>query len=101
MYKIKKTKNKVLSANLTVKGQVTIPKEIRDRLQINKGDKVLFEIKKNGEVILKKGILTAFDNLVETLSTEAHAMGYTPERLAKDLKIAESRVWDKYYGKKD
>ncbi|PKM81994.1 MAG: AbrB/MazE/SpoVT family DNA-binding domain-containing protein [Firmicutes bacterium HGW-Firmicutes-14] len=96
-----KAQNRILSANLTTKGQVTIPKEIRERLQLRQGDKVIFEIKDGGEVIVKKGILTAFDNLAETLSSEAKRRGYTPEQLANDLKIAEAAVWEKYYGQED
>ncbi len=96
-----KVVRRTLSANLTVKGQVTIPKEIRERLHLKQGDKVLFEISDSGEVVVKKGILAAFDNLAEALSAEAKKIGYSPGKLAKDLKIAESAVWDKYYGQKD
>jgi len=96
-----KAAGRILSANLTVKGQVTIPKEVRERLHLKQGDKVIFEVKNSGEVVVKKGILAAFDNLVETLSAEAKKMGYTPKKLAKDLKVAEAEVWDKYYGRRE
>ncbi len=96
-----RTSTKILSANLTVKGQVTIPKEIRDELAVKPGDKIIFEITDSGEVVVKKGILTSFDNFAEALATEAKRMGYTPKQLADDLKVAEELVWDKYYGKKD
>ena len=38
---------------ITSKGQVTIPKDIRDALGISSGDKLLFE-RKNGDVVIKK-----------------------------------------------
>lgn len=38
------------SATLTSKGQVTIPKEIRDYLQLDTGSKVDFVIDDNGKV---------------------------------------------------
>ena len=37
---------------MTRKGQVTIPKEIRDRLGVKEGEKVLFVVRGN-EIILK------------------------------------------------
>ncbi len=42
------------STTITQKGQITIPKEIRDVLKINKGEKLLIEFEeKNGEIIIK------------------------------------------------
>ena len=38
---------------VTSKGQITIPKEVRDILGVSGGDKILFE-KKDGEVAIKK-----------------------------------------------
>lgn len=35
---------------ITSKGQVTIPKEIREKLQLTPGDKILFEETDEGEV---------------------------------------------------
>lgn len=40
------------SARVTTKGQVTIPKPIRDRLDINEGTTVTFEIHENETVTL-------------------------------------------------
>lgn len=40
------------NAKLSSKGQVTIPKEIRDYLQLNSGDHLQFIIDRKGKVIL-------------------------------------------------
>jgi AbrB family looped-hinge helix DNA binding protein len=40
-------------ATLTSKGQVTIPKVVRDSLHLHAGDKVDFLVTGNGEVLLK------------------------------------------------
>ncbi|MDE2704961.1 MAG: AbrB/MazE/SpoVT family DNA-binding domain-containing protein [Gemmatimonadota bacterium] len=40
-------------ATLTSKGQVTIPKTVRDALQLREGDKVDFMLTENGEALLK------------------------------------------------
>lgn len=37
-------------AKVTSKGQITIPKEIREKLHLNPGDKILFEETEQGEV---------------------------------------------------
>jgi AbrB family looped-hinge helix DNA binding protein len=39
---------------VTVKGQVTIPKPIRDRLGLTPGSKVDFEVVADGQVMLRK-----------------------------------------------
>ena len=40
-------------ATLTTKGQVTIPKEVRDVLHLQSGDKIEFFIKESGETIIR------------------------------------------------
>jgi antitoxin PrlF len=40
-------------ATLTTKGQVTIPKEIRDSLKITTGDKIEIIVTKNREAVIK------------------------------------------------
>ncbi|WP_182102455.1 AbrB/MazE/SpoVT family DNA-binding domain-containing protein [Niallia taxi] len=48
---------KSVKATLTVKGQVTIPKVVREHLQLKNGDVLLFDIKKgeeSKEVFIKK-----------------------------------------------
>ncbi len=39
---------------VTVKGQVTIPKPVRDRLGVKPGDEVTFELAEDGRVTLSK-----------------------------------------------
>lgn len=43
-----------MSTNVTRKGQVTIPKPIRDRLNIKPGNAVEFELADDGRVVLVK-----------------------------------------------
>lgn len=40
-------------STLTSKGQITIPKSVRDSLALNAGDKVEFVLTENNEVLLK------------------------------------------------
>jgi AbrB family looped-hinge helix DNA binding protein len=43
-----------MSTTLTVKGQVTIPKQIRDALNLQPGSSVDFAVNRDGEVVLHK-----------------------------------------------
>jgi len=43
-----------MATTVTRKGQVTVPKQIRDALGINPGTQVAFEVNRDGEVVLRK-----------------------------------------------
>ena len=40
-------------ATLTTKGQVTIPKEVRESLHLHSGDKIEFFVKESGETVIR------------------------------------------------
>lgn len=46
-------------AKLSANGQITVPAEVRRRLGLAPGDKVLFIDKPNGEVVVAKAALSA------------------------------------------
>ena len=65
-------------ATMTNKGQITIPKEIRDMLGLHSGDKLDFSCEKGGRLIvrpLKKNVDDLYGKLFqperESLSTDA------------------------------
>jgi AbrB family looped-hinge helix DNA binding protein len=41
------------TATVTSKGQITLPKAVRERLHLDTGDRVDFVVKENGEVVLR------------------------------------------------
>ena len=43
-----------MSTTLTIKGQVTIPKPIRDAMGLTPGSAIDFAVNRNGEVVLHK-----------------------------------------------
>jgi antitoxin PrlF len=43
-----------MAPTMTVKGQVTIPKEIRDALRLSPGDGVNFDVNSEGQVVVHK-----------------------------------------------
>ena len=49
-------------ATITSKGQVTIPKEVRESLHLHAGDKIEILVKENGEAIIRP-VLKKVDDL--------------------------------------
>jgi AbrB family looped-hinge helix DNA binding protein len=43
-----------MDTTITVKGQVTIPKRVRDALELTPGTRVEFAVNEEGEVVLRK-----------------------------------------------
>jgi AbrB family looped-hinge helix DNA binding protein len=41
------------ATTLTSKGQVTVPKEVRERVGLKPGDKVMFTVLSNGTVVMR------------------------------------------------
>lgn len=67
------------TSTLTSKGQITLPKEIRDYLHAKPGMKIDFIILDNGEIVMKpinrsvrelKGLLAPYLNLKRPLTLE-------------------------------
>jgi len=49
-------------AKVSANGQVTVPVEIRRKLNLKKGDKIIFFERKNGEVVINNASATAIIN---------------------------------------
>ncbi|MCL4715318.1 MAG: type II toxin-antitoxin system PrlF family antitoxin [Hyphomonadaceae bacterium] len=41
-------------SSVTIKGQVTIPKAVRERLGVKPGDEVKFELSADGQIVISK-----------------------------------------------
>jgi AbrB family looped-hinge helix DNA binding protein len=65
-----------MSTTVTSKGQVTIPKPVRDRLNIKSGSKVDFELAPDGRIVLvkagrkKAASKSRFDRILGSATTE-------------------------------
>jgi AbrB family looped-hinge helix DNA binding protein len=44
----------MMATTITSKGQVTIPKRIRDSLSLDPGSKVIFDVNQDGDIVLRK-----------------------------------------------
>ena len=65
-------------ATLTSKGQITVPKSIREKLHISNGDKVDFRVNSNGAV-----------EIVPINSSIDEAYGCLSSKIKKNLSIEE------------
>jgi len=43
-----------MQSTMTIKGQVTVPKRIREALKLSPGNQVRFDVNKQGEVVLSR-----------------------------------------------
>ncbi len=77
---------------VTSKGQITIPKAIRERLNLAEGSKVAF-IEKDGNIFITKSSVVALRDFLDSMSAEAQAKGITEEELLKDLEQVREEMW--------
>ena len=65
-------------AKITMRGQITIPAQIRRRLGVRDGDKVIF-IEENGRVIIENAAMIALKNAQDAFIGEAERVGLASE----------------------
>ncbi len=75
------------TSTVTQKGQVTIPKMIRDRLGVKEGEKVLFVLR--GEEVVLKVIRGNILDLKASVKAQAHPEDF--EAIRRSVKHAVSR----------
>lgn len=66
-------------AKLSSNGQITVPAEVRRRLHLVAGDKVLFVEKSNGEVVVVKAGVAALARAQEAFIGAAADFGVTDD----------------------
>lgn len=76
-------------AKVTSKGQITIPIDIRKKLGVREGDKILF-VEERGRIIMMNSSMEALRTAQEAFAGEADRLGLTDDQGVIDL-IAELR----------
>lgn len=66
-------------AKITTRGQITLPLEIRKRLKVGEGDKVVF-YEDNGRIVVENAAKLAFAQVREDFKGEAERLGLKDEQ---------------------
>lgn len=66
-------------AKITTRGQITIPVEIRKKLGVKDGDKVIF-LERNGYIVMENAAMIAFKTAQDALVGEAERLGLNTEQ---------------------
>ena len=65
-------------AKVTTKGQITIPKSIRELLELKEGSKIIF-IQRGKDIIIKNSAMLALEKIQEEFTGEAERLGLADE----------------------
>ena len=85
----------------TSKGQITIPVEIRKKLNLKTGDKVIF-IEDGDRVIFANSSMVALRNFQQAMKGEAEKQGlYTEEDVNNLIKSVRKDIWEKRHADND
>ena len=73
-------------AKITSKGQITIPRDIRVKMDLKKGDKIIF-FEENGKYFFANSASIALKNIQEIMKGEAERVGFkNPDDVVKYIK---------------
>lgn len=72
-------------AKISANGQITIPVEIRRRLDLKSGDKILFFQNQNGEIVVSNASAKAIRKAQNAFTGAAEAMGISSEDDVQNL----------------
>lgn len=79
----------------TERGQVTIPKEIRQKLRITPATKLRVYVE-NNKVVLEP--VTSLEVLLKDLVAEAKDKGYTRWEIEQEIEAVRERLFKELYG---
>ncbi|GHV70934.1 AbrB family transcriptional regulator [Spirochaetia bacterium] len=71
-------------AKITLRGQITIPVEIRKKLGVKDGDKVVF-IEDNGRIVVENSVRLALKDVQSAFRGEAERLGLKNEQDVVDM----------------
>jgi AbrB family looped-hinge helix DNA binding protein len=85
-------------SRVTSKGQVTIPVEMRRKLGIKDGDKVVF-MEEGNRIVIANAAMVALKEIQEAFSGEAERLGLRDEQDVVDMvKEVRREMWEERHG---
>lgn len=88
-------------AKITSKGQITIPVQIRKKLNLKEGDKVAF-ITEGNKIVLENSTKLAIKEAQRTFEGLAEELGLeTEEDVVNLVKEVRKEIWEKKYVNND
>ena len=83
-------------AKVTTKGQITIPKSIRDKLELKEGSKIIF-LQKGEYIVIKNSAMLALEKMQDEFEGEAERLGIKDEedvvKLVKEFRKERKNKW--------
>ena len=83
-------------AKVTTKGQITIPKSIRDKLELKEGSKIIF-LEKGEDIVIKNSAMLALEQMQHEFEGEAERLGIKDEedvvKLVKEFRKERKNKW--------
>lgn len=71
-------------AKITMRGQITIPVDIRRKLGVKDGDKVVF-VEENGRIVMENAAMVALRTAQDAFHGEAERLGLKSEQDVVDM----------------
>jgi len=88
-------------AKITSRGQVTIPIDIRKKLGVREGDKVIF-IEDQGRIVVANAAKIAFANMRDAFGGEAERLGLKDERdVVALVDEVRAEIWEERHADHD
>lgn len=78
-------------ARITSKGQVTIPKDIREKIRVHAGDYIIFQLIKGKKVEMEKASISSteeFEKLTQKVQKRFESLGVAKQDIEKAIKWA-------------
>lgn len=79
------------TSTLTSKGQVTIPKEVRDRLGLQTGDRIIFRFDETGRLLLESAVEDPIADISGFLRHLAPDQPVTVEQMREGIRRRAAR----------
>ena len=87
-------------SKVTTKGQITIPKSIREKLDLKEGSKIIF-LQKGNDIVIKNSAMLALEKIQEEFEGEAERLNIKTEEdvveLLKEFRKERKKKWYESY----